>query len=43
MAVYIYPVCSGKGIVPQDFYNLNPAPTTAVAFLQHAEAVMEKE
>lgn len=29
MAVYVCPVCSGKGIVPQDFYNLNPAPTTA--------------
>lgn len=29
MAVYLCPVCHGKGIVAQDFYNLNPAPTSA--------------
>ena len=29
MGVYRCPVCGGKGVVSQDFYNLNPAPTSA--------------
>lgn len=29
MGVYRCPVCGGKGVVAQDFYNLNPVPTSA--------------